>query len=234
MKDNNQELSDNLITDFNSPAAEAMQTFQVNLSLSDFRHPAQVIGVTSAIQGEGKSTFSVNLANTYAFRGAKTVLVNFDIRKPVVHLLYNVKNDVGLTEYVAGDCTLDEIIKTTPQGVDLVNPGTPTPYPTRILDSAKIKDLISELRKRYQFIIVDLPPVLVVTDALLVSKYIDGYVVVAAQKLSKKKNVDETVKILSSGHANVYGIVMTRVTDLGENKHVMDAYQSAFSEKKEQ
>ncbi|MCH3966895.1 MAG: CpsD/CapB family tyrosine-protein kinase [Bacilli bacterium] len=159
MKDNNQELSDNLITDFNSPAAEAMQTFQVNLSLSDFRHPAQVIGVTSAIQGEGKSTFSVNLANTYAFRGAKTVLVNFDIRKPVVHLLYNVKNDVGLTEYVAGDCTLDEIIKTTPQGVDLVNPGTPTPYPTRILDSAKIKDLISELRKRYQFIIVDLPPV---------------------------------------------------------------------------
>lgn len=225
---------DIVITDFKSPAAEAIQKLQTNIAFANPDKPIQVLGITSAIQGEGKSTTTVNLANVYALRGLKIVVVNLDIRRPSIHRYYHIQNKVGIVDYVSGDVeSVDDIVVHTPGQVDIINAGSSTPFATKILQSNKLPTLFEELRKRYDMILVDTAPVLLVTDALLCAKFVDAFIFVCAQHISKKKEVADAVKNLRQNGIPVIGTVMTRVTDFTDVSGNKDYYYYSSHEHEE-
>ena len=214
-----------VITDFSSIASEAIQKLQTNIDFAGGDKKIKTIGITSSIQSEGKSTLIVNMANVYAFRGAKVCLVNLDLRRPTIHHFYGVKNSIGVTEYVQGDASIDDIIMTTDKGVDIICSGAMTPYPTKLLASSRMDELFEELRKRYDYILVDTTPVLLVADAMLCARFVEGYVFVCAQHYSKKKNVKAAINALRENGIEIIGLVMTAVTDFDRGTGAYDSYK---------
>jgi len=228
------DITDNLITDFSSSASEAIQKLQTSISFAFPDNPGpKVIGVVSSVQAEGKSTLAVNLANIYAARGAKVCLVNLDIRRPSIHRFFGIKNDIGIVEYVTGDEPLEKVIRHTAQGVDIINSGSKTPFPTKILSSPKMNEAFDSLKKMgYDYIIADNAPVLLVTDALLTSSYTDGFLFVASQHISKKKDTANGLNILKNAKINVIGIVMTEVTDFRDAGDSSNGYYYYYGDGK--
>ena len=215
-----------LVASLTVPASEAIQKLQSNIAFAGVGESLRVIGVTSAVQGEGKSTLIANMAYIYAQRGAKVCLVNLDLRRPSLHRFFQVKNTVGVEEYVAGEASLEEIIVHLPNGIDLINSGTRTPFPTKILSSDKMEEFFNEIRKKdYDYILVDTTPSLMLPDASLVAKYIDGYLFICAQHVSKKKEAKATIASLQNNGINIIGVVMTNVTDY---RDVDEGYHSHY------
>jgi capsular exopolysaccharide synthesis family protein len=209
----NENQNESIITDFSSISAEEVQKLETNISLANLDSPLKVIAITSSIQAEGKSTLSVNMANIYARRGAKVCLVNLDLRRPSIHLFYNIKNSIGIKEYVAGEATLPQTIVHLPNGVDLINAGSYTPFPANVISSSKLDTLFKNLRTEYDFVIVDTAPVLLVADSFLVNRLVDGFIFVVAQGKSKKKNITNAIRSMSDNKINIIGTVMTEITD---------------------
>lgn len=224
--------TENIITNYESLASDAIQKLQTNIAFASPDNPIKVLAVTSSVQGEGKSSLVVNLANIYAFRGQKVCIVNFDLRRPSIHHFYNLQNKVGIVDYVNGDVdSIDALIKQTDKGVHVINSGSKTPFSTKILESNKLNPLFEELRKRYDIILVDTAPVLLVSDALLCSKYVDGFLFVCAQHVSKKKEVVNSIDTLRRNDIPVIGIVMTRVTEMSEIEGSKSYYYYSSDEK---
>jgi capsular exopolysaccharide synthesis family protein len=229
-KDQNESLD--IITDFSSISAEEIQKLETNISLASLNSPLKVVAITSSTQAEGKSTLSVNMANVYARRGAKVCLVNLDLRRPSIHLFYNVKNSIGIEEYVAGEATLPQIIVHLPNGVDLINAGSYTPFPTNVISSSKLDTLFKNLRAKYDFVIVDTAPVLLVADSFLVNRLVDGFIFVVAQNKSKKKNIASAIRSMNDNNINIIGTTMTEITDFKDTGTVPnDTYRYYRSEK---
>ncbi|MEG0034543.1 MAG: CpsD/CapB family tyrosine-protein kinase [Bacilli bacterium] len=223
--DNNNETNSPIITDFESIASEAIQKLQTNITFSSFEKKIKIIGVTSSVQGEGKSTLLVNMANIYASKGAKVCVVDLDLRRSNVHHLYNVPNKIGIVEYVTGEANISDIIEHSTTGVDVIPSGSKVPFPTSVLESPKIHALLDELKNMYDYVLVDATPVLVVADATIVSKYLDGYIFATEQNHTKKSNVVESLKILKSSGANIIGIVITKSKEMEKNKEQYYYYQ---------
>lgn len=200
-----------IISDFNSSAADAIIRLQTNIDFSSMESKVTCYAVTSAQEAEGKTTMSANLATVYAEKGLKVVLLDLDLRLPAIHRLFHFENKVGLVDYIKGDAELDDIIHHS-KGVDVISAGSHTPFPGKILSSEKMKDLLDELRKKYDYVILDTPPVLAVADAYLIGQYVDGFLVVCSQHVSKKKDVVAACKTLEEKKMNIIGIVMSMVT----------------------
>jgi len=129
---------------------------------------------TSTESGDGKTYFSINLASVYAMASKKTILIDMDIRKPSVNQRFNIIHPLGITNYLVGQCTLDEIILKLPKvDFDILPAGSIPPNPGELIRSDKLGQMFEELRKRYDFIIVDSSPIGMVTDAYSLAQYSD-------------------------------------------------------------
>lgn len=200
-----------LISDFNSIEADAIIRLQTNIEFASLDKKITCFAVTSAQEAEGKTTTSCNLALLYAEKGLKVCLLDFDLRQPAVHKAFDLKNSLGLVDFVKGDCEISDIIQHAGK-VDVVTPGSHTPFPTKILQSPRTVELINELKKQYDYIIIDTPPVLVLSDAYLIGQHVDGYLVVCSQHISKKKDVVAACHSLEEKRMNIIGITMVKVT----------------------
>ena len=201
-----------LIQDFNSPAADAIIRLQSNIDFASLDQKISCYAVTSAQEAEGKTTMACNLALLYAEKGLKVCLLDLDLRQPAIHKLFRLQNNVGIVEYVKGDVeNVEDIIHNT-KGVDVITAGTSTPFPSRVLSSVRMEELIKELKTRYDFVILDTPPVLVVSDAYIIGSMIDGYLIVCSQHISKKKDIVSACQSLTDRKLNIIGITMTMVT----------------------
>ncbi|MFA5542982.1 MAG: CpsD/CapB family tyrosine-protein kinase [Bacilli bacterium] len=190
---------------------EQFEKLQVNLSLSSVDKKAQVIQVTSSLQDEGKTTIAINLANSYAMKGSSVLVIDLDIRRPKIHRNFNQVNDNGIVDYAAGTVEKEHLIKKTTYGIDVINTGKKSPYPVKILESALIKDLIEDMRAKYDYIILDSPPVSPVIDPIIISKLTDAVVFVVQANRTKKSDIKESIKQLENAKANIAGIVLTNV-----------------------
>jgi len=133
-----------------------------------------VVMTTSTESGDGKTYFSINLASVYAMASKKTILIDMDIRKPSVNQRFNIIHPLGITNYLVGQCTLDEIILKLPKvDFDILPAGSIPPNPGELIRSDKLGQMFEELRKRYDFIIVDSSPIGMVTDAYSLAQYSD-------------------------------------------------------------
>ncbi len=210
-------VSAGLIKDFDSPEADAIIRLQTNIEFASVDKKISCYAITSAQEAEGKTTLTCNLAHIYAEKGLRVCLVDLDLRQPVIHKLFHIENKIGVVEYVKGD--VDEISDIIHQvdNVDVITAGSHTPFPGKILGSPKMGELINKLRKEYDYVLLDTPPVLVVSDAYLIGPYVDGFLVVCSQHISYKSKVASAINSLEEKNINILGIVMTMVTTDEDN-----------------
>lgn len=170
-----------------SALSESFRSLRTNLQYLLPEKDEKVIMLTSAISGEGKTFCAINLAIILAMSNKKCVLVGLDLRKPKIHKLFNLSNDVGLSTFLINRNTKDEIIKTTNiNNLYIVTSGPIPPNPAELLETDKMQVFIEDLKKEFDFIILDTPPITIVTDAFLASKYVNATILVIRQNLSSK------------------------------------------------
>lgn len=201
------------ITDPRSLYSESFRRLQVNLQYASVDKPYRVIQVVSSKPGEGKTTTSLNLAAVYAEKKKKVIIVDLDLRNPKVHRAFKLHSNElpGVTQYILGNAKLDEIIYHSEYGIDVITRGEKINFPETLLDSKVLEELINTLRETYDYVILDCPPVLLVTDPIIISKHADCQVFVVSHKKTKKAEAVESIKILKKAKANIAGVIMLGV-----------------------
>ena len=198
-----------------SQMSEAFRALRTSILLSQADHPPQVILVTSALPREGKTTAAANLAVTLAQLGDRTVLVDADLRKPGVGRLLNLGSGkyAGLSSYLAGVSSLDLVTVPHPAIPNLaaIPTGPLPPNPADLLSSHKLADAITELRTKYKFIVIDSPPVMAATDAVILSVQTDGVLLVVRSGETPKEAFTRTRDLLNSVKCRILGVVLNAV-----------------------
>jgi len=198
-----------------SQMSEAFRALRTSILLSQAERPPQVILVTSALPREGKTTAAANLAVTLAQLGDSTVLVDADLRKPSVGRLLNLGNGkyAGLTSYLAGVSSLDLVSVPHPAIPNLVAipTGPLPPNPADLLSSHKLAEAIAELRAKFKFIVIDSPPVMAATDAVILSVQADGVLLVVRSGETPKEAFTRTCDLLCSVKCRILGVVLNAV-----------------------
>ncbi len=198
-----------------SQMAEAFRALRTALLLSQPDHPPQVILVTSALPREGKTTAAANLAVTLAQLGDKTVLVDADLRKPGVGRLLNLGSGkfAGLSSYLAGASSLDLVTVPHPTIPNLaaIPTGPLPPNPADLLSSHRLADAIAELRTKYKFVVIDSPPIMAATDAVILSVQADGVLLVVRSGETPKEAFTRSRDLLVSVKSNLLGVVLNAV-----------------------
>ena len=198
-----------------SQISEAFRALRTSLLLSQADHPPQVILVTSALPREGKTTAAVNLAVTLAQLGDRTLLMDSDLRKPGVRRALNltIGKEVGLSSYLAGVSTLDEVLYPHPtiSNLEALTTGPVPPSPADLLSSHRMREAIAELRLRFKFIVIDSPPVMAATDAVILSALTDGVLLVVRSGETPKEAFSRTRDLLTAVKSRLLGVVLNAV-----------------------
>lgn len=170
----------------------------------------KVIQIESSSAKEGKTTVACNLAVSLGLTDKKVCLLDLDFRRPRVHRVFNISKDEGLAEYFLGDLTKEQIIKKTEYAnVDVITRGGEIYNSSLVLVSDKFKELIASLRNQYDYVIVDCPPVLQVSDYIHISKVTDGVIFLIAYGITTKAQVAEAIKELRNNDAKILGTVLS-------------------------
>ncbi|HUE43403.1 MAG TPA: polysaccharide biosynthesis tyrosine autokinase [Candidatus Sulfotelmatobacter sp.] len=198
-----------------SQMSEAFRALRTALLLSQAGHPPQVILVTSALPREGKTTAAANLAVTLAQLGDRTLLIDADLRKPGVGRLLNLNGNkyAGLSSYLAGVSSLDLVTVQHPAipNLSAIPTGPLPPNPADLLSSHRLADAITELRTKFKFIVIDTPPVMAATDAVILSVKADGVLMVVRSGETPKEAFSRTRDLLMSVKCRLLGVVLNAV-----------------------
>ena len=194
-------------------ATEAYKLLRTNLmfALPD-QGKCRVVGVTSALRNEGKSTLAINLAYTVAQAGYRVLLIDGDMRLPTLAKRLNIPKRPGLSNLLAGLCTVQDAVQTSDllDNLKAIAAGDIPPNPSELLASARMETLLRELGADYDFILLDLPPVTAVTDGLVISKLVDGMIVVVCRGYCEKKLLEAALRNMKYLNIKILGFVMTR------------------------
>ncbi len=191
--------------------AESFRNLKAALSVSvPKQEGGVVIEMTSAYPEEGKTTVSVNLALMFAQSDAKVLLIDADIRKGRVAKYFKTKPVPGLSDYLSGLVELDDAIHTSRinKNLSFITCGTHSPRPYELLESDEAKNMIKELKKRYDYIFIDTPPMLLISDALALTPVTDGAVLVCRHMSSYISDISRALNTLRFAKANILGVVV--------------------------
>jgi capsular exopolysaccharide synthesis family protein len=198
-----------------SQISEAFRALRTSLLLSQADRPPQVILMTSALPREGKTTAAANLAVTLAQLGDRTLLVDGDLRKPGVSRAMSMSGSkyAGLSSYLAGVSTLDLITVQHPgiSNLSIIPTGPVPPNPADLLSSHRLSDMVVELRRRYKFVVIDSPPIMAATDAVILSVLADGVLMVVRSGETPKEAFTRTCDLLTSVKSRILGVVLNAV-----------------------
>ena len=196
-------------TSSKSIIAESFRSLRTNIQYLSADRERKIITVTSSIGGEGKTFTTMNLAAIFALSGHKTILIGGDLRKPKLHEDFKLDATKGLSSYLINKSTLEEIIeKTEIDSLSVISSGPTPPNPAELLDSPKMKDLITELNKRYDYVIIDTPPIGLVTDGVILMQHADVNLYVVRHNYSKTKSLSIINNLYSQNQVkNVHIII---------------------------
>ena len=188
---------------------EAYKTLRTNVMFSLPGTECKCIGITSADRGDGKSSVAINLAIAFAQLKKRVLIVDCDMRLPTIASKLGIKATPGLSNLLAGQSGSGEklIYREASKGVDVLVAGDIPPDPTVLLESKQMEKLMGLLKEHYDYIIFDFPPVSVVTDAVILSKYIDGYFLIVRHNYSEFKRINDVIRIMKFADAKVLGFV---------------------------
>ena len=215
-KNNIENLQRRLITfeDPKSPIAESYRGLRTSLVYSGQASKTDIILVSSPGPGEGKTTTIANLAITYAALNKKVVLIDSDLRKPVLHKVFNIEKNIGLTNYLTKNANINEVIKETEvKNLDVVTCGIVPPNPSELLDSERMSSFIDELKNKYDVILFDTPPLIAVTDAYVLMKYISQFVLVIRAGVTQKGAFERCLVGMDNFRSKVTGVVMNAMSE---------------------
>lgn len=211
-------------------AAESFRKLRTNLTFTNVDNPPKIVLVTSAAAIEGKTTTAMNLAASLVESGQRVVLVDADLRRPQVNTRTGLVGDVGLTNLLRGDGDLHDLVQ--PSAVDnlwILASGPQPPNPAELLGSKRAAGALSELASSFDYVIVDTPPVLPVTDAVVLSQWVDGTLLVVRSGSTKMGDLADAYTQLSSSQKPIIGFVLT---DAPANKARYGYYAMAPNKKK--
>lgn len=203
-------------------ASEAYKLLRTNLmfTLPDEKQ-CKVIGLTSSISGEGKSVTSVNLAYTLAEASKRVLLIEMDLRLPTVSKTLSLNKSPGLSNLLVGLSKTEEVLQPSNIHPNLcvITSGDLPPNPSELIGSEKMVFVVEVLSQNFDYIVLDLPPVNAVSDALAVSKMTDGMIMVVQQGYSNQRELKEAMRQLEIVNANILGFVLTRADLKGGKKY---------------
>jgi capsular exopolysaccharide synthesis family protein len=197
---------------------DALRYLKTSLVLANNGRFPQILHLTSALPGEGKSTAAVNLALMLANTGNKVLLIDADLRKPTVHKHLELDNSYGLTHYLTG--ISHESPLTRVKGSRLlfvICAGPAVPDPVEALSSAHMQTLLDKSREVFDYVIIDAPPVLGMADSLLLANRADGTLLIAANNRSSKQDVRTAIDCLEKSHGKILGLVQNMVPNKASN-----------------
>ncbi|MDA9462936.1 Tyrosine-protein kinase EpsD [Enterococcus mundtii 3F] len=202
-----------------SIAREQYKLIRENIDYLRTQHEVRTILVTSGESGTGKSTVSANLAVAYAQKGNRTLLIDADLRKPTQHKHFSKDAHVGLSNYIRRDVSLDSCIQQVNSEnfeFSIITSGPIIPNPNDLLSSSKLTATLDHLKQEYEVVIIDTPPINIVSDALILSKKVDGVIVVVHADKTNKQAAKNSVKKLRMVDAKILGVVLNG-TDNAKN-----------------
>jgi capsular exopolysaccharide synthesis family protein len=194
-----------------SPVSTSFEMLQTNLGFTISDKELRVILVTSATPGEGKSFVAANLALAAAYVGRRVLLVDADMRRPRQHRIWEIHNLLGLSNILAGQAQLENAVQEVSPLVNMLPAGKIPPNPVALLDSQRMATLVEEASKDYDFIIIDTPPLTVVTDPLIVGKYVDGLLLVVRPGQVEYSAVTAAKSLLNQAKVPILGMVVNGI-----------------------
>jgi polysaccharide biosynthesis transport protein len=205
-----------------SPAAEAYRTVRTAVEFLSLDEPIGSLQVTSALAGEGKTTTLANLATTFARAGQRVIVLCCDMRRPRIHEFFGLTNRVGFTSVLLGDVPIGDAIQRVPGElpIGLVASGPRPPNPAELLASQRAVGIVESLDKRCDLLLIDSPPVLPVTDALVIAGLVDGVLLVGNSGSTTKRSVRRAVELLHQVHAPLIGAILNGVASKSEYSYV--------------
>ncbi len=219
------------------PAVEGYRTLRTNLKFLNLEGDRNAILFTSAVPEEGKSTIMVNLGAALSEMGKKVLLVEADLRKPVMNKFFDVSKEKGLTGVLAGTSSLeDSIYYTGHDNLYVLPAGIKPPNPGELVASDGMRDLLDKVKEFADYVLVDAPPVLVASDALAMAPMVDGVIVVGRYDTADRDGARRVVEMLHKVEANILGLVINNL-ELGKrygyyHYHYYYYYDSATGEGK--
>lgn len=194
------------------PAAEAFRALRTSVRFLGVERPLRTIQLTSPTAGDGKTTIAVNLAAVLAASGERVVLVDADLRRPSVHRLFGLQSGIGFTSVFLEEASLDETLSRAP-GFDfyVLAAGAIPPNPSELLSSKRTAELLFELQERFDVVLVDSPPVLPVTDATVLSAWVEATLLVARAGVTTSTQLRQSVDLLRQVDAPVKGSILNQV-----------------------
>ncbi|GAA0581552.1 polysaccharide biosynthesis tyrosine autokinase [Paractinoplanes ferrugineus] len=199
------------VSDSRSPRAEALRQLRTNVQYADREHPVKILAVTSAMPGEGRSSTACGLAILFAEAGQKVLIVDAELRRPRLAGFLGREGSAGLTTVLVGAASLDQVLQPWGAGLWLLASGHRPPNPSELLGSARMGELIDELRDRFDKIIFDSPPLLPVTDGAVVAARADGALLLVRARKTTATQVTAAVRALAAVDARLLGPVFNMV-----------------------
>lgn len=187
---------------------EAYKAIRTNLTFLLSSSDTKVFGITSPEAGEGKSTTSVNMAIAFSQLGDKVLLIDADMRKSSIHKKLKIENNIGLSNILAGFNSYKEAITNINETFDVITAGQVPPNPSELLGSARFKELVDAVGKEYSYVIIDTPPVDVVTDALVIAPQTAGLVLVVKDQITPTDSIERAIEAAKFANINILGAVM--------------------------
>ena len=203
-----------MITDIDarSPFAEAFRTLRTNINFAGLDNPYKTLVVTSAGPNEGKSTTSSNLGIVMAQANNKVLLVGADLRRPTLHRLFGVDDTVGITNVLVNDLNPAEVaVESNVPGLYILPSGPIPPNPAELIGSQRMQKMIERARETFDYVLIDSPPVLIVTDTLLLSAMVDGVILVIKSGVARVDATREAKGKLENVGAKIVGAVLNKV-----------------------
>lgn len=203
-------------TDPTSPRSEAFRSLRTNLMFVNAATHPRTIALTSSIPGEGKSTTIANLALTLAQSGSRVCLIEGDLRRPRLLDYLGLEGAAGITDVLIERATLDDVIQPYgDHGLDIIGAGPIPPNPSELLASDAMSMALAQLSARYDYVLIDTPPVLPVTDAVVLSTKVDGIIVLVGTTIVRREQLEATMEALEAVNNNLLGLVLNRVGTRG-------------------
>ena len=192
---------------------EAYNEFRANLRFTVYKNDCKKLIISSPVPEDGKSTTSSNIAISIAQTGAKVLLIDCDLRKGKIHNIFNLKSVPGLSDVLSGMASDDEILlKTKYDNLRVIPLGVIPPNPTELLGSASMEELIKRMEKKFDYIIIDSPPVNVVSDVLSLVSLVDGIVIVVREGITSHPNISNALTKYKLAEANILGFVINGIS----------------------
>ncbi|MCX7884257.1 MAG: CpsD/CapB family tyrosine-protein kinase [Caloramator sp.] len=212
-----------------SPISEAYRTLRTNIQFASFDREIKTIVVTSSVIGEGKSTTAANIAYSLNEIGKKVLLLDCDLRRPSIHKKYNISNEAGISDILFDGRDMSTVIYKITDNLYILTSGTLPPNPAEMLSSNKMREFIDSLRKIFDYIIIDTPPVISVTDAQILSTMADGVILIVSSGEADRQAVAKAKELLLNVKAKILGVVLNKL-DIDQSKGYR--YYYYYEEKK--